>query len=317
MLGAAALAAAAVTANAQVVGIATNAQGSLYYSVGSAVAAVMQQKAGIQARVQPTSGSSAYAPLVNRGEIEFGLMNSIDVLNAITGVENFKGRKLPDIRLVGAMFLIPVGMGVPNDHPAKSVKDLKGLRVPSTFTSQTTIIMVQGAVLASGDIAERDMKPFPVPDYVKGMRALGEGKVDTAMFGLGTGAAQEVHVALASRGGLRFLPIDTSPEGIARMKKVMPTAFPKTYQPSPGYPGIVGPTTIMAYSSFLVASTNVSDDMVYKATKALYENKPMLESTSATLKSFEPREMAEPSDAIYHPGAIKFYKEVGLWPPKK
>src|SRR5487761_2605492 len=72
--------------HAQVVGIATNPQGTFYYSVGAAIAGVMQQKGHMTTRIQPMSGSSAYAPLVNRGEIEFGLMNALDVVNAYTGV---------------------------------------------------------------------------------------------------------------------------------------------------------------------------------------------------------------------------------------
>ncbi|MDO9218470.1 MAG: TAXI family TRAP transporter solute-binding subunit, partial [Lacisediminimonas sp.] len=118
LLGAALLSAVAV-AQAQVVSVATNPQGTLYYSVGTSVASVLQQKANMPARVQPMSGSSAYAPLLNRGEIEFGLMNSLDVVNAFNGVQNFNGRKNQDLRLVGVMFALPIGMAVPNNSPAK------------------------------------------------------------------------------------------------------------------------------------------------------------------------------------------------------
>lgn len=134
-------------------GIAANPQGSLYYSVGAAVAGVVQQKAGFTARVQPMSGSSAYPPLLNRGEVEFGLMNAIDVGNAFDGILNFKGRTSPELRLVGVLFPITVGMAVPNDSPIQSIAEPKGQRVPSQLTSQSTIVFVQDAVLATG--AER------------------------------------------------------------------------------------------------------------------------------------------------------------------
>ena len=138
-MGAAILCSAATIAQAQVVGVATNPQGSLYYSVGAAVAEVMQQKAQLTARVQPMSGSSAYAPLVNSGQVEFGLMNALDVANAYTGVENFAGRKNPDLRLVGVMFSLPIDIAVPNDSPIKTIQELKGVRMPSQFTAQSTI----------------------------------------------------------------------------------------------------------------------------------------------------------------------------------
>lgn len=101
VVAAAILLCTATTANAQVVGVATNPQGTLYYSAGAAVAGVLLQKGGMTACVQPTSGSSGYEPLVNRGEVEFGLTNAIDVVNAYKVILNFKGRKNPDLRRVG------------------------------------------------------------------------------------------------------------------------------------------------------------------------------------------------------------------------
>jgi TRAP transporter TAXI family solute receptor len=304
-------------AHAQVLGVATNPQGSLYYSVGAAVAQVMQQKAELTSRVQPMSGSSAYAPLVNRGQVEFGLMNALDVVNAFRGVDNFKDRKHPDLRLVGVMFALPIGMAVPNDSSAKTIKDLKGLKVPSQFTAQSTIRSVQDAVLATGGLSTAEMPQFPVPEYVKGMMALGEGKVETALFGLGTAAAQEVNVALASRGGLRFVPLTTTPEALAAMRKVFSSAYSVVFQPSPGNVGILTPTPLMVYSAFLVSSSHVSEDTVYKTTKAIFQNKDALAAASATLKSFDPKLMAERNDVPYHAGAEKFFKEVGEWPPKQ
>jgi TRAP transporter TAXI family solute receptor len=315
--GVALLACAATLAQAQVVGVATNPQGTLYYSVGTAVASVMQQKANIPTRVQPMSGSSAYAPLLNRGEIEFGLMNALDVVNAFNGVDNFKGRKNPDLRLVGVMFALPIGMAVPNDSPAKSMKDLKGFRVPSQFTAQSTIASVQDAALATGGVSIADMKPYPVANYLKGMQALGEGKVDAALFGLGTAAAQEANVALASHGGLRFIPLTDTPEALAAMRKVFSSAYSQVFEPSPALPGVVTPTRLMVYSAFLVTSKHTSDEVVYKATKALFENKEALAAGSATMKTFDPNLMAEKNEVPFHPGAEKFYKEAKQWPPKQ
>jgi len=267
--------------------------------------------------VQPMSGSSAYAPLLNRGEIEFGLMNALDVVNAYNGVDNFNGKKNTDLRLVGVMFALPIGMAVPNDSPAKTIKDLKGMRMPSQFTAQSTIARVQDAALATGGLSINDMKPYPVANYLKGMQALSEGKVDAALFGLGTAAAQEANVALASHGGLRFVPLTDTPDAIAAMRKVFSSAYSQVFQPSPSLPGVVAPTRLMVYSAFLVTSKHTPDDVVYKATKALFENKDALAAGSATMKTFDPSMMAEKSEVPYHPGVEKFYKEVNNWPPKQ
>lgn len=304
-------------AHAQVVGLATNPQGSSYYSVGAAIAQLLQVKAGLNARVQPMSGSSAYTPLINRGEIEFGLLNSLDVVNAYLGVDNFKRGKNSELRLIGAMFIFPNGIAVPNDSPVKSIKDLKGLTMPSSFTSQSTMLTQQDAMLATGGLSTMNMKPFPVSGYNQGMAALAEGKVDAAMVCLQCGAGLEAHVALAARGGLRFLPIADTPEALAAMKKQFPSSFTLVYQPSAAYPGLVGPTRLMTFSAFLLTSTHVSDEVAYITTKAIYENKPMLAAASVQLQAFDPTMMNEDNTVPYHPGAEKYYKEIGQWPPKK
>lgn len=303
-------------AQAQVVGLATNPQGSAYYSVGAAVAGVMQRKANLTTRVMPMSGSSAYAPLVNRGEIEFGLLNAVDVTNAYEGTDSFRGRKHLDLRLAGVIFTVPIGIVVPNDSPVKSMKDLKGLRMPSQYTSQVTLLHAQDAALATGGVSTADMKPFPISDFTRGLAALGDGKVDAALSCLGCAAAQEAHVALAARGGLRFLQLVDTPEAVSAMRKVFPSGYLQMFPPSAATPGIIVPTNLMVYSTFLATSTHVSDEAVYKAIKAIYENKQELSATAAPLKSFEPSMMAEENLVPYHPGAQKFYKEVGQWPPK-
>ena len=314
MIAATALSCLATVAHAQVLGIATNPQGSFYYSAGAALAQVIQQKTNMIARIQPMSGSSGYTPLVNRGEIEFGLLNGVDIVSAYTGTEGFK--KNSELRLVGVLLPLRFGIAVPNDSPVKSIKDLKGMRMPSKFTAMTATAISQEALLASGGVSINDMKQLPVSDYVKGMVMLGDGKVDAVQVCLGCATALEVNASLAAHGGLRFLPVADTPEAKAAMLKVFPSAYTQVFQPSPGYPGVIGPTRLMAFSAFLMASTHVSDDVVYKVTKALYQNKQALVTASATLKDFDPDFMAEANVVPYHPGAEKFYKEVGQWPAR-
>lgn len=315
VLGAIALATAATLAHAQVIGISSMGSGSSFYAVGTGISAVLQ-KIGIQSRMQPMSGSSVYLPVVNRGEIEFAIASSLDLVNSYKGIEGFAGHPNPDLRAVSVVFSVPIGIAVRNDSPIKSIKDLKGVRMPAQFTAQAAMRLQQDTMLSAANLSTADMKPYPVTNYLKGMEALGEGKVDAAMFCVGCAKAQEVNVALASHGGLRFLPLPDTPEALAAMHKIFPSAYLKLFQPASSLPGVVAPTRLMAYSGFLVGSTHVPDELVYKTVKALYENKPTLEAATQYLKTFDPKMMAEATSVPYHPGAEKFYKEVGEWPPK-
>jgi len=86
--------------------------------------------------------------------------------------------------------------------------------------------------------------------------------------------------------------------------------------PLPQFVGVVGPTRFMGYSMFLIASDKVTDQAVYDLVKMMHASREDLIKITPVLLRFDPNIMAEKVDATWHPGAIKFYTEVGQWPPK-
>ena len=68
----------------------------------------------------------------------------------------------------------------------------------------------------------------------------------------------------------------------------------------------------IAYDFVVFTSTKVSDDTVYKVAKAVYEGRNELKSYNGELLP----KLVDKTEVEYHPGAIKFFTEVGLWPPK-
>jgi TRAP transporter TAXI family solute receptor len=311
----AALALASASHAQQIVGIGTNPQGSLTYPVGAAIAKVLQEKAGIQARIMPSAGSSTNIPLVNRGELELSLMTVDDSEASFKGREDFEGKPNPNIRLLGAIFPMSVAMLVAKDAPYKTISDMKGARLPSEFPGHTGGRKITVAVLAASGMSYADVKPVPATNLFQATNMLGEGKVDGAVISIGAAVVQQAGLALSARGGVRYISVDSSPDAVARLKKHYPGGFIETFQPGP--PGVVAPTQVCSFSQFVIASNKLSDDVVYRITKAIYENKEMLAGSAPPLRRFSPQNMAEANPVPYHPGAEKFYREVGMWPPKE
>jgi TRAP transporter TAXI family solute receptor len=56
----------------------------------------------------------------------------------------------------------------------------------------------------------------------------------------------------------------------------------------------------------------VSDDTVYQMTKAMFTNLPALVAAHSAAKGISLQNAAKTSPIPLHPGAIKYYKEVGL-----
>ena len=306
---AAATALAAGAASAQTVGVATGPQATPTNATGSAIAKVINELSGLQTRAVPHTSVDVAMPLVNRGQLEFGIA-SIDLADtAYRGVEQFDGRKLTNIRIVARLFPLNVSIIVRKDSAIKTAADLKGKRYPSEFTAQKGVVKVAVALLANAGLSYKDVVAVPVPNTSRGNDDFIQGKSDSAMLALGAARLKQTD---AQVGGIRILPIDTTPDGIKRMKQFMPHAYAFTLRKG-AMPGADTDIQILAYDLLLVAAAQTKDDIVYQAAKAMHLGKDKLVAVTPVLRNFDPVKMyANYQGVPYHPGALKYYKEAGV-----
>lgn len=298
---------------AQEIGIATPSAGSIHNSAGTMIAKIANEKAGIRATVQPYGAATVYLPAVNAGAIDFGIGNVYELTLAYEGNAFFAGRPNPNLRAVAVVYPLRNTIYVKKSSSLKTISDLKGHRMPDGYTSQKIIVPMLDAIYSTAGLTRADMKAVPVPTVVGGADAMASGKTDGFFFSLGSAKVREVDAAV---GGIRALEIDASPQNQANLDKQFPGAYFRPEKPGPDNPGVVEPVYSMAYDSVIFTSTKTPDDVVYRLTKAIYENKPELARGFAVFNLLEPNHMAKKLSVPYHPGAIKFYKEKGIWPPK-
>ncbi len=301
------------TASAQTVGIAAGRQGFWTYSTGAAISKVASD-AGINMRVQPFSGTSVYVPEVNAGDMQFGLANENETSFAVHGKVLYEGKPQRNLRVVAVIAPLTAALFVKKDSPIKTLKDVKGKRVASGYGSQKVVELILKGFLENAGLTESDIQPVPVPNVVRGADDFAAGKVDCFSFALGAGAVTKVD---ASVGGVRVLPIDPSPKGMAAMHKYLPAGFADKVAPRKGRVGVLEPTWLYSYEYLVLASTKTPEKMVYTLAKALHDHKADLESSFKPLQDFDPDHMVRSWEGVqFHPGAIKYYKEIGQWPPK-
>ena len=300
---------------AQVAVFATNPQGSLGYRTGIAVAKTVTAKApGVTGRPQPMGGSTTYIPIVNRGEVDFGFSNGMETYYAYNGIGTFKGRPQPNLRMIGRMFPLRTGLATIKDFGVTSIYDLKklkGKRITSKYTSLSIIeIFIEGA-LANGKLSYSDFKKVPVSGFAKGIFALGEGKTDISWVSLGSGAGRKVNTQLRKRGGIVYLDMDPSPAAAKRFSDIMPAAD-IVLESNTKMPGILKPTHIVQIDYVLFTHKKMDEEVVYKVTKALAQNKAHLVKSFPAFRRVKSETFGEPSMAPYHPGAKRALKELGL-----
>jgi TRAP transporter TAXI family solute receptor len=300
------------TAIAQVVTVATGAQGSIAFNSGQAVAKVANE-AGITARTQPIVG---YIPLINSGEIDFGFSNGVEAEYALSGTGNYD-RENPNLRMVGTMFPLTTGIMAPCDLGLKTIADVKpkagDLRIASEYKQSTIIPFYIAGGLANGGMTYDDFQQVPVASFVAGINALGDGLVDIALVSLNSGAGKQAAVKLQGRGGLCYISLDDSDAGKAAFKEFLPAGQIATFKQNPDNLGLEnGPANIMRIPWMMLTNKDVSDELVHKMTKMIAENKESLTESFGLFRLAKPETMAPASKVPYHPGAVKYFDEAGI-----
>jgi uncharacterized protein len=156
----------------------------------------------------------------------------------------------------------------------------------------------------------KDVVQVPVVGIVNGIDALVSGRLDATWAALGQPQVREAHAKV----GVRYLTLENSPKALELVRKI---AFPGAQLvniPANTAPGVEGDTTMMTYDSYLVSTDQLPADTVRKVLAALWDRNAELVGTHRNLAGFT-RDRAVTTSVVipYHPAAIAFYKEKGVW----
>lgn len=288
--------------------IGSNPAGSNVYAVAAGLAKVLQEQGGLRSTIRPFSGSSVYLPLLQRGEITLGLNTSIDSYLTYHGLPPYTSR-MDNLRALGVMFPLPIMYMAPANSGLERIEDLRGKRVVITYRAMAALEQLHEAILATGGLDEDDVQSVIVAGLPEATRMLTEDRADAIPIGIGTALGLQVHSAIP--GGVRFLTMGQDEEKLA---EGMPGSHVATLMPEQINVGADEPVKVANVVDYLNASTHMPDDMAYTVIKTIHENWETLRQEYAPMRSM-PAEAIAPSDNFhpYHPGAIRYYKEIGLW----
>ena len=299
----------ATSASAQNVGIATSNPGSLFHNIGTAVANAANA-AGLNTTIQPATSHNQFIPFIDQGGIEFGVANLQEVDYAVNVDAWWEGRTNPNLRVVAHLMPLVEAIFVRADSDIMKVSDLKGQPMTDGYTAQNTILPQLAAFYATAGMTRDDVEKVSVASVVAGADAFMAGDTVGFIFAHGAGKVREADAAV---GGLRALGVeDDSDAALAAAREHWPTAFFTTL-PAGAMPGVLEDTVYIAFPQVVFTHAGASDDVVYAMTKAMYDNARVMSDTFPPFRAFKPADMkGEQGVAEYHPGALRFFEEVGL-----
>lgn len=296
-----------------VLSLATHGLGSKYYALGSGLASVLSAHLSTEFKVMPTSGPGEWLPMIATQEVDMGLANSYDckmgwlakgtyekVMNGEGSPVRLLTNGTPNINGI----IVSMGSGI------KTGNDLRGKRFVGIYPGSAAQTAQAHAALANFGLTPDDVKMMSMPGASQGIKAVSEGRADAngaSVIGMG------VITELDAVKGALFLSFDASPEAAKRYADIFP-AVPVEIAPGQGKAGIREPTFLMKYETYLVGSTFLSEDVAYEIVKTLWEYNSELWPIHAGLKAWTTDQFVTKNATVpYHLGAIRFYKEKGVW----
>jgi TRAP transporter TAXI family solute receptor len=290
------------------IAIASNLAGTGAHALASGLAAVASKVTPIAAKVQPYNGPNAWMPLLENGEIEFGIINILDSHMAATGTGNYK-KAYPILRVVaGGVFPFTGSIMVRDKSEIKQPSDLKGKRMAWDFGGHAITQTWQNAAMEVSGLKPSDVVQVRFSNLNDAIRAVPEGRVDATFAAIGIGINEEAN----AMEPIRFLSLpntDPSNKILSKYGGSIVKQDPTT--------GIRGDTYVIGYPLHLASSTKVNDRTVSTVLKAWWENLPELQTIHPQFKKWTKEVQAITNFTVpYHPGAVKFYTEAGVWTAK-
>jgi len=290
------------------VAIASNLPGTGAHSMASGLAAVASKVTPIATKVQPYNGPNAWMPLLESGEVEFGFINILDAQMAATGTGNYK-KAYPTLRIAaGGVFPFTGSIMVRDKSDIKRPSDLKGKRMAWDFGGHAITQTWQSAAMEVSGLKASDVVQVRFSNLNDAIRAVPEGKVDGTFAAIGIGINEEANAMEL----IRFL---TLPAGEAS-NKILAKYGASIVKQEPAA-GIRGDTDVIGYALHVASSTKVNERTVSTLLKAWWENMTELQTIHPQFKRWTKDVQAITNFTVpYHPGAVKFYKDAGVWAAK-
>jgi len=296
----------------KVLNLATHPVGTMLNSVGTGLATVLSKHLPTLVKVMPTTGPAEWLPMASTGEVDIGVLNQWDAKMGRLGKEEYKaataGKGAP-IYLLCCGIPALNGVLVAEKSGIKKGEELKGKRYVGVYTGSGGITALARAALANFGLKTTDIKMISVPGVEAGVRGIIEGRADATFAAIGMAVTAE----LDAEKGARFLSNDQSPDAVRRMQEHFPCYLVRA-TPGPGMVGVREPVYLMSFDFYLVCSERLSNDVAYAIVKTLWEYDKELAPIHVRLKDWtKDRYVTTNATIPYHLGAIKFYKEIGVW----
>jgi len=295
---------AAGAAQADAVRLMTGPQGGVWVPLGGALKNMWEKAIpGLQVQTLPGAGI-ANVRGVDEGKADVGFGNSITSVDGVQGRGSFKQKVTKACQLANLypQYFQVVALA---DSGVNGIADLKGKSIAVQPKGNTAELISQQILEAVG-LSYQSAKVSFVNSYTDAASLLKDGHAQ--VFTLGTTIPASSVMDVAAGRDIRMVPV--TDDIVAAMRKMNP-GYAKGAIPAGTYPKQDKEVPVIIYSAHLVVSCAMPEQQVYQMVKAMAANVGDMAAINKAMSGLTPKSMAQDIGVPFHPGAVKYYKEVG------
>ena len=287
--------------------IGTAPQGGTFFIIGSAIAEVIDDhEPGVQITAEATKGSQENIRRLVKGDIELALANSAITYFATRGEEGWdQPYPVSTVMTLApnvALFIAPDGGEV------ETIADLAGKRVVVGPAGAGFEFFLK-PILAAHGVTFEDFSPLYASQF-DSVALLADGSAAAVFLGGGIPTASITQAS--SSQDIRFVPYD--PEAVDELVGDY-LFFNRATIPAGTYRGLEEDYAGLDVGSMhLIVAADADEELVYRLTRTLYENRAEVVAKHAAGKAINPANVVRDTGTPFHPGAIRYYREIGIWP---
>jgi TRAP transporter TAXI family solute receptor len=263
--------------------------------------------------VQPLGGPSLWLPMMKEGKCQFANHSAPDILNAFLGRGLYAKMGPMPVRTVGAGHDYMFMFWTTPEKKIKSLGDLKGKAVYIRLKANPMFTEMAENQLASAGLKFEDLKSaLSFSNINDAIRDLIEGRVDALLYPVVPGAVMQINEA---KGECVFVNLTKEQAGVV-LKKMEGYYLDNIPANDPRYRNKSPVPNAVCYQNAMFTSAGMDPEIVYGVAKAIYDHSDEFKDTHPSAKYWSLKHRPVSLAVPYHDGAIRYFKEKGLWTPE-
>jgi TRAP transporter TAXI family solute receptor len=293
----------------QFISIGSAPPGGAFFIVGGALAEVLDQYGPWSVTSEATKGSLESIRRLESGELEIALANSSITYFAVRGEAGWE-RAYPMRSLVTMAPNVLIFV-TPRDSGIETIPDLAGKRIVAGPAGAGWEFFIRPMLAAHG-LSYDDFRPLN-NTQAGAVDMLADGSADAAFLG---GAVPTASIVQATTSqDILLVPFDE--EAKAELIEAYPFYF---HVPIPAgtYRGQDEEFPGLNFGSMhVIVHEDMDDELAYQITRTIYENRERVTEKHPAGAFINAENATSDNGTPFHPGAIRYYREIGLWPSEE